>query len=98
LKQRLPVQIDLANENISFGRFLCYDMAEQRNQVLDEPLEHFWFVSGGCSMSWTTPICCELGNVTDAIEQIRWEKRNFPELKHLTLKLEKIIKKVGAKK
>ena len=92
LKQRLPVQIDLESGNSYFGRFWFYEMAEQRDKALSEQLEHFWFPSGGCSMSWTTPICCELANATDPMEQIQWEKSNFPELKNLTLKLEDLLK------
>ena len=95
LKRRLPVQIDLASGSSHFGRFWCFEMAEQRDQVLDDQLEHFWFLSGGCSMSWMTPICCELANATDFMEQIQWEKGNFPEMRDLTSKLEILLKKTS---
>jgi hypothetical protein len=93
LKRRMPVQIDMRNGGAFFGRFWCYSLAEERDKVSKEALEHLWILSGGCSMSWMTPICCELANATDTVEQISWEIENFAALEDLTHKLEKSLEK-----
>lgn len=92
LKKRMPVQVDTASGRAVFGRFWCCSVAEQKDKVLNEALEHFWFLSGGCGMSWTTPICCELASATSSEEQLEWEKENFPDIADLTAKLENQLK------
>ena len=87
LKMRMPIQIDTKSGRISFGRFWCFSLAEVRDKAWNEKLKHFWIQSGGCSMSWMTPICCELANCTSDEEQIEWEIQNFRDLKDLTEKV-----------
>jgi len=87
LKMRMPVQIDTRSGEVFFGRFWCYSLAEARDEVLDEELRHFWILSGGCSMSWMTPICCEMANCTSDREALEWETKNFTDLKSLTEKV-----------
>ena len=65
LKRRMPIQMDMQSGETFFGRFWCYSLAEERDKVSKQELEHLWFLSGGCSMSWMTPICCELANATE---------------------------------
>lgn len=89
LKMRMPLQIDTRSGEVFFGRFWCYSLAEARDKGLDKELRHFWIPSGGCSMSWMTPICCEMANCTSDDEAIEWEKENFEDLRDLTEKVAK---------
>lgn len=90
----MPLQINTKSGEVFFGRFWCYSLAEVRDEVLTEELEHFWILSGGCSMSWMTPICCEMANCTSDEEALKWEKENFKDLRNLT---EKVVKHVEEK-
>ncbi|MFA5868431.1 MAG: hypothetical protein WC941_01850 [Candidatus Bathyarchaeia archaeon] len=74
---RLPLQIDMESGDTYYGRFWCYGLAEKRDEELDKEQKHFWILSGGCSMSWMTPICCELANMTSEEEALEWERENF---------------------
>jgi hypothetical protein len=89
LKMRMPLQIDTKNGEVFFGRFWCYSLAEARDDALHKDLKHFWILSGGCSMSWMTPICCEMADCTSDDEALEWEKENFWDLRDLTEKVEK---------
>jgi len=91
LKMRMPVHIDMKSGETHFGRFWMYSLAENRDQVMKEALEHYWILSGGCSMSWTTPICCELANVTSDSEAIEFEMQKFKDLIQQTRKVNKLI-------
>jgi len=93
LKMRMPIQIDMKSGEAWFGRFWFSSLAEKRDVILRKELKHFWIQSGGCSMSWMTPICCELANATRDEEQIEWEIREFRDLKSLTKKIKKELKK-----
>jgi len=90
---RMPIQIDMKSGEAWFGRFWFSSLAEKRDVILRKELKHFWIQSGGCSMSWMTPICCELANATRDEEQIEWEIREFRDLKSLTKKIKKELKK-----
>lgn len=92
LKMRMPVQIDTKSGEVFLGRFWCYLLAEARDEVLDEKLRHLWILSGGCSMSWMTPICCEMANCTSDDEALEWEIENFKDLKKLTEKVANHVK------
>lgn len=91
LKMRMPIQINTKSGGVFFGRFWCYSLAEVRDEVLEKELKHFWIQSGGCSMSWMTPICCEMANCTSLDEAVKWEKMNFKDLKNLTEKVAKHV-------
>lgn len=90
LKMRMPIQIDMRSGETFLGRFCC-SLAEERDKVSNEEVEHLWILSGGCSMSWMTPICCELANVTSDLEQLEWEIEEFDELKDLTRKIVRFV-------
>lgn len=94
LKMRMPIQIDMKNREAFFGRFWSYQLAEVRDEVLANELKHFWILSGGCSMSWMTPICCEMANCTSMCEALEWEKENLKDLGSLT---EQVAKRVEEK-
>ena len=88
------MQIDMKSGQVFFGRFWCYSLAEVRDEVLVNELKHFWILSGGCSMSWMTPICCEMANCTSMDEASEWEKENFKDLGSLT---EQVARRVEEK-
>lgn len=92
LEMRMPIHIDMRSGRISFGRFWFYSLAELRDRVLKEELKHFWIPSGGCSMFWVTPICCELANVSSPEEQLTWELELFPSIANLTREVLKLMK------
>lgn len=77
IKLRMPVTIDMESGNAVYGRYWLHGLAEKRDKELKKELKHFWIESGGCSMSWTTPICCELANMTSEEEALEWERENF---------------------
>ena len=87
LKMEMPIQIDMRKGTTFFGRFWFFSLADERNKILQKELTHFWIQSGACSMSFTTPICCELANATSALEQLEWEIQEFRDLKSLTKKI-----------
>jgi len=87
LKMNMPVQIDMKSGETSFGRFWFFSLAKVRDKVSRKELKHLWVQSGGCSMSWATPICCELANSSSNEEQIAWEIQGFKDLKGLTEKI-----------
>ena len=77
IKMGMPIAIETKSGNTFFGRFWFYSLAEKRDEELKKELQHFWILSGGCSMSWITPICCELANMTSEEEVREWERENF---------------------
>lgn len=77
VKLRMPIAINMKSGDKVYGRYWFYNLAEKRNKELRKELKHFWIDSGGCSMSWTTPICCELANLTSEEEALEWERENL---------------------
>jgi len=91
VKMRMPLHIDMKSGETHSGRFWMYSLAEKRDQVMEKEQEHFWIMSGGCSMSWTTPICCELGNNSSDDEALEWELTNFDTLINETKKVKRLV-------
>lgn len=91
VKIRMPLHIDIKFGETHFGRFWMYSLAEKRDQVMEKEQEHFWILSGGHSMSWTTPICCELGNISSDDEALEWELTNFDSIINETKKVKRLV-------
>jgi hypothetical protein len=77
VKLRMPITIDMKSGDTAYGQFWFYGLAEKRDEELKKELKHFWIQSGGCSMSWTTPMCCELANSTSEEEALEWKRENL---------------------
>ena len=91
IRMRQPVHINMETGESWFGRFWFFSLAEKRDNSLKQELEHFWILSGGCSMSWNTPICCEMANYTSDDEALNWEIQEFNDIKDITQKILKLL-------
>lgn len=82
LKRGMAILINMeTGESFIDPRIWFYSLAERRDKESKKKLKHFWVRSGGCSMSWTTPICCEIANATSEEEALEWENKHFDPIK-----------------
>jgi|GEM_PF-4521212 len=87
LELGFPIHINVKNGEIFVGRLWFYELAKLRDKALMKKLKHFWILSGGCSKTWITPICCEMATFSSDLEQVKWEIDLFPSLAEYTRKV-----------